>query len=47
MYSYIILLSQNIEGLLDCIKFKRADIQALRESKENILKTTGLQTAEK
>jgi hypothetical protein len=47
MYSYIILLSQNIEGLLDCIKFKKADIQKLRDGKENILKTTELQAAEK
>ena len=40
LYSYIILLSQNIEGLHDSIKIKKTEIENLKGCKELILKNT-------
>lgn len=46
LYSYIILLSQNIEGLNDSIKFKKNEIQKLRDCKEDIVRSYGISNAE-
>lgn len=47
LYSYIILLSQNIEGLHDSIRLKKAEIQKLRNCKEEFLRDASLNNAER
>lgn len=46
LYSYIILLSQNIETLQDSIRFKNDEVKKLRGSKDSLLKSALLQEEE-